>query len=72
MTPLPPDKTEPPVEVAYQSIVAPEEAEAFIITGPAPDLEFPVHDTTFGNVFTVTVTTFEYIVPSVVVVAALL
>ena len=53
VTPLPPVKTIPLVEAAYQSRVAPVEAVAPIITGPAPVLELSTAALAVGKEFTV-------------------
>jgi hypothetical protein len=39
LTPLPPDKTVPPVDAAYQSAVTPPEVLALITTVPVPHLD---------------------------------
>ena len=52
-TPVPPDKTEPPVKSAYQSKVAPDEAVPDKLTVPVPERAPLVVPVTVGSTFTV-------------------
>ena len=57
VVPVPPDKTEPPVNAAYQSIVSPELTLALIATVPVPILEPSTPDVgLLGKGFTVATT----------------
>ena len=64
-TPVPPDKTEPPEEAAYQSKVAPAEAVPDKLTVPVPVRAPSVVVSTVGSGFTVTVTAEEYTTASI-------
>ena len=46
--PVPLVKTDPPVDAAYQSKVAPDEAVPVKVTVPVPNLDPPVVETTVG------------------------
>ena len=59
VTPLPPANMVPPVEVEYQSIVAPADAEAPIISGPSPLLALSSGVLAVGKLLTVIATGIE-------------
>ena len=56
VVPVPPVRTVPPVEAAYQSIVSPAPALADIVTVPVPHRELSVPVGALGIAFTVAVT----------------